>query len=318
MSQISLSSAIRTNLTSLKQTSSLMEQTTSRLATGKKVSTAVDNPTNFFAAQSYNDRAAGLSARLDGMGEAIQQVKAADNGIGAVKKVLSQMKGVVNDALANADSSARADLGKQFNELVKQAGTLAKDSGYAGINLLQGNQSRTVEFNEKIGGSTLKISGFNVQAAAADTSAAGELDAGTGSHSAFALSFDTDGTDISGIKSYGGADGTVGAHEIDWAAASYNDATGGLATVVSDIEKMEDKLKSQASKLASNLAVITEREDFTNKQIDVLQTGADNLTLADLNEEGANLLALQTASQLSVQSLSLASQQNQQVLRIIG
>src|SRR5690606_28356326 len=113
-------------------------QTTQRLATGKKVSRAIDNPTNFFAAQSYNDRANGLSARLDGMGEAVQQIKAADNGITAIRGILSQMKGVANDALSNTDAGERRALGEQFNELITQASNIAKDSGYAGINLLRG------------------------------------------------------------------------------------------------------------------------------------------------------------------------------------
>jgi flagellin-like hook-associated protein FlgL len=152
MSDVPLTVGIRSNLISLKQTARLTDRTTGRLSTGKKVASAVDNPTNYFAAINYNDRANALTGRLDGMGEAIQQVKAADNGITSVRGFLTQMKGVVNDALANSDSDARKELGKQFNELIVQVRDLAKDSGYAGINLLYDNKSRTVQFNEKIGG----------------------------------------------------------------------------------------------------------------------------------------------------------------------
>jgi len=80
---------------------------------------------------------------------------------------------------------------------------------------------------------------------------------------------------------------------------------------------MESSLKTQASKLANNLAVITQRQDFTNEAINILEVGADNLTLADMNEEGAKLLALQTASSLGVQSMSMASEQASNVLRIL-
>jgi len=121
MSDVTLTAAIRSNLLSLRSTTSKMETTTERLATGKKVSSAVDNPTNYFAAEGYNERADGLSARLDGMGEAIQTINAADNGITTLKGFLSQMKGVANDALGETDSNARGDLGKQFNELMNQA-----------------------------------------------------------------------------------------------------------------------------------------------------------------------------------------------------
>ena len=60
------------------------------------------------------------------------------------------------------------------------------------------------------------------------------------------------------------------------------------------------------------------RQDFTKAMINTLQTGADNLVLADTNEEAANMLALQTRQQLSQTALSLASQADQAVLRLFG
>jgi len=318
MAEVSLSAGIRSNLVSLKQTATLLDKTTKNLATGKKVGSAVDNPINYFAASFYNDCANGLSLCLDGMGEAIQQVKAADNGITALRGYLSQMKGVVNDALANADSTSRSDLGKQFNELIVQAGQLAKDSGYAGINLIYANESRTVQFNEDIDVSTLKMVGFNVSTSGGAANTAGELSASGvtgGDGTSYAISFDVGGSEIVGIKSFGSGVTAASASAVDWTASDYTD---NLADVVSSIESMESKLKTQASKLANNLAVITQREEFTQNHINILKEGAGKLTLADLNEEGANLLALQTAGQLGVNSLSLASQQNQQVLRLIG
>ena len=77
-----------------------------------------------------------------------------------------------------------------------------------------------------------------------------------------------------------------------------------------------DALRSQASKFGSNMSVVEIRQDFTKGLINVLETGAANLTLADTNEEGANLLALQTRQQLSSTALSLASQADQNVLRL--
>ena len=72
-----------------------------------------------------------------------------------------------------------------------------------------------------------------------------------------------------------------------------------------------------ADGIYSNLAIITQREDYTNKSIDILNNGADDLTLANLNEEGANLLSLQTSQSLAVQSLSIASSSAANVLNII-
>jgi len=77
-----------------------------------------------------------------------------------------------------------------------------------------------------------------------------------------------------------------------------------------------DSIRSFGSSLSNNLAVIQTRQDFTNDLINELQSGADKLTVADPNEEGAKLLALQTRQQLAVTALSLASQSQQSVLRL--
>ncbi|HWP14685.1 MAG TPA: flagellin, partial [Xanthobacteraceae bacterium] len=77
-------------------------------------------------------------------------------------------------------------------------------------------------------------------------------------------------------------------------------------------------LRSQASSLGSQLSVVQARQDFTKSMINTLQTGADNLVLADTNEEGANLLALQTRQSLSTTALSLSAQADQAVLRLFG
>ncbi len=78
------------------------------------------------------------------------------------------------------------------------------------------------------------------------------------------------------------------------------------------------KLRTQAAAFGSNLTTVQTRQDFTKNLINTLQTGADNLVLADTNEEGANMLALQTRQSLSTTALSLANQSSQAVLRLFG
>jgi flagellin-like hook-associated protein FlgL len=75
-------------------------------------------------------------------------------------------------------------------------------------------------------------------------------------------------------------------------------------------------LRSQSSSLASNLGVITTRQSFTTSLINTLQTGSDNLTLADMNEVSANMLQLQTQQSLGTTALSLSSQASQSVLKL--
>ena len=74
-------------------------------------------------------------------------------------------------------------------------------------------------------------------------------------------------------------------------------------------------LRTQASQYGTSLTSVQNRQDFTKAMINTLQTGADNLVLADSNEEAANMLALQTRQQLASTALSLASQADQGVLR---
>jgi flagellin-like hook-associated protein FlgL len=89
-----------------------------------------------------------------------------------------------------------------------------------------------------------------------------------------------------------------------------------INSTLDDLKGAIDTLKSQSAKFGSNLSVVETRQDFTKGIINVLETGAANLTLADTNEEAANVLALQTRQQLSSTALSLASSADQNVLRL--
>ncbi len=89
-----------------------------------------------------------------------------------------------------------------------------------------------------------------------------------------------------------------------------------ISTAIASIDDAIATLRSQAKTLASNLSIVSTRQDFTDKMIATLKIGGDNLTLADMNEEGANMLMLQTRQALGIQSLSMASQSAQQVLQL--
>lgn len=89
-----------------------------------------------------------------------------------------------------------------------------------------------------------------------------------------------------------------------------------IDTALDQITKATSTLRAQASEFGQNLSTVQIREDFTENMVNQLTTGADKLTLADMNEEGANMLALQTRQQLGINSLSLASQAAQSVLSL--
>ena len=91
-----------------------------------------------------------------------------------------------------------------------------------------------------------------------------------------------------------------------------------LDTRLQSLHTALGEVASQASDFGSNLSIVQNRQQFTNNMINTLKTGADGLTLADTNEEGANMLALQTRQQLSTTALSLAAQAANSVLKLFG
>jgi len=178
----------------------------------------------------------------------------------------------------NITSSVRSNLIQQYNDLRTQIDELAKDSGFNGLNLLQGDRL-TVVFNEKGGKnqSKMDIQGTNLTA------------------------------DNLGIVT---ANNTTVAGNTNF----QNDAD--LAKAADKLSGALTSLKSLSSTFGANLSVAQTRQDFTKDMSNVLTIGADNLVNADVNAEAASLLALQTRQQLSQTALSLSNQADQGVLRL--
>ena len=282
MSQITLTAAMRANLVSLQNTNELMGRTQERLATGLKVNSAVDNPTNFFAARAHNQRADLLNGLKDYISEAIQTVKAADNGVKAITSVIENLRSIVNqarNALNDANSGTLLNgLRDQYNEAIRQLNNFQQDASYKGVNFLVSGTTLTVNFNENAS-TSLVMNGFDATAS---------------------------GLGISGGTASGS--GTIATADLDTAAE--------LNGIESTLNAALATLRTRSSELAANLSVLTYRQTFITDMVNTLKDGATKLTVADTNEEGANMLMLQTRQQLGVTSLSLASQAAQSILRL--
>jgi flagellin-like hook-associated protein FlgL len=276
---ISLTSAMRANLLSLQNTVSLLNRTQDRLSSGKKVNSALDNPTNFFAAQQHTARANDISGRKDSMGEAIQTVKTASKGIDSITTLIQAAQGIAQAALSTSDTTQRAQYVTQYNAVISQINTLASDSGYRGTNLLIGN-TLSVKFNED-GSSSLSIEGFQATATGLTVGIVGQ---GSG-----------------GITT------------------SWSDATNGSLSINSALTQLSDatsSLRVKASALSSSLSIVQTRSDWADQMVATLKSGAGALTDADMNEEGANMLMLQTRQSLGTTALSLSAQNAQSVLKL--
>ena len=104
MSDIVLSAGVRSNLLQLQQTSDLITPTQTRLATGKRVNSALDNPINFFTAQGLSVRANDLNSLLDSMSTGINTIQAANNGITAITKLVQSAQALVSQAQQTTDT----------------------------------------------------------------------------------------------------------------------------------------------------------------------------------------------------------------------
>ncbi|WP_421951610.1 flagellin [Pelagibacterium sp.] len=174
-------------------------------------------------------------------------------------------------------NEVRAGLADQFRELRDQLDKLVDDASFNGVNLLRGDNLQ-ITFNET------GTSELNIQ-----TNIDGEAGASVNSTTL-------------------GIETNLQAEDLD------SDAS--IDGFMADVKSAINTVRSQASSFGSSLSIVENRQDFSKNMINTLETGASNLTLADANEEAANLLALQTRQQLSSTALSMASQQDQSVLRL--
>ena len=480
MSDVTLSSAVRTNLLSLQNTADMMSTTQNRLATGKKVNSALDNPTNFFTSSGLNSRAGDMNALLDGMANGIQTLEAADNGLTAITKTLESMQSTLRqarqdksfqtasydiaDGLTDAETlsfsggavgDTPVDIELGTAAVAATPATLAGSTAVANDAALQAFDTESITLTAEngdtvsydiTGASTLaeletelSASGFTaafnaddeleitradgvdftasgdgatslgiaatstdgVEAVAAASKTVDELVSEINNNSALEgkirasndngkLRIENQSTqdlDVDGATSAGIVDGTSsGANTIEGNTvragladqfnelrdqldkiaddASFNginllrgdnlqitfnetgtseiniqteggetinsgnlgvpttleasdlDSDTNIDNVLADVKTAINEVRAQSSSFGSNLSVVENRQNFTKNMINTLETGASNLTLADANEEAANLLALQTRQQLSSTALSMASQADQAVLRL--
>jgi flagellin-like hook-associated protein FlgL len=270
---------MRANLFALQKTDQALEVTQKRLSTGKKVNSALDDPVSYFTALAHEQRAGDLAARKDEMAEGIQTVKAADAGIESIRSLIAAAKSLATSALSGETTSDINTLMSQYHQVLAQIDTIADDSGYKGVNLLDSSNVTTqVKFDE-LGNSNLTMTGFDASSTGATLT----------------------------LMSY--ASGA-------WVSAGGTADKLQINSGISRLDAATRAMRTESSKLANNLSIITARQDYTQNMINVLKDGAAGLTNADMNEESASMLMLQTRQSLGTTSLSLASQSAQSVLRL--
>jgi flagellin len=295
--EVVLSRGIRTNLLSLQDHSANLEISQERLATGRRVNSAIDNPLNFFQADGLRKRGRDLSNLLDSLGISINTLQVTGKAIEGIQRLAESAIGILKNAASTTDNNIRNQARSSYQEIRNQIDQLVQDANFNGRNLLDGGvagpyDSRfdlRVSFNENLT-TQLDIKAINLNTSAT-TNAIGSTDARPVAFVARA------------------------------AITDYDSGAAGDANIQADLAFLQSyvsSIRGAASNFGINLTILQNRQQFTKDSILTLNVGADSLVLADQNEEGAKLLALQTRQQLSTQALSLANQADQTVLRLFG
>jgi flagellin len=399
MTGIVLSASVRQNLLSLQSTAELLSTTQNRLATGNKVNSALDNPTNFFTAQGLNNRSNDINNLLDSIGNGVQVLQAANTGLTSLQKLVDTAKSVANQVLqttvgystkASATTTvgvvgSAADLttggtttlqGKTviltpatgsaltltfsnvagagnvnsldaLNAAIGAAGigVTASISGTGFLTFTSGNDnaSQAITVAGGAAANTVQITGTTIAAAPVTAVA----DAGSQAIRANLLSQyngilsqitnTAQDASFNGINLLNGDTlkltfNETGKSTLSITGVTYGASGLGLGALVSGTDFLDSSsankaltalgaastaLRTEASALGSNLSIVQIRQDFSKNLINVLQTGASNLTLADTNEEAANSQALSTRQSIAVSALALANQSQQSVLQLL-
>lgn len=301
--RVTLSAAVRSNLLSLQNATRLIDTTQNRLSSGLAVAKATDDAVKFFQAKSLNDRATDLTDRKDSIDQGVSALESVLEATSAIEDLVSQAKGIFQ-SLASQSKAQRKSSQDQLVELVRQVQNLVNDSTYQGLNLLNSTSATlTVRFSEK-SDSKLDTNGVNFNASVFFKTTAG-ADISICKTTAIACI----------LSQLGGFVQTATAAGLSDAAnlASFNKF---VDKAVKNLESTINNIRSKSADIATNAAILRVRLDFTTEYVNVLETGAGKLTLADLNEEGANLVALQTRQQLGINALSFAGQAEQSILTL--
>lgn len=406
MADISLTASMRTNLLSLQNTQSLMDTTQERLSTGLKVNSAIDNASSYYTAQSLNNRASDLSALLDSMGQGIQTIQAANEGIEAITEFVEQAKAIANSARDAASKTDVKTLNAKFSDLTtsqtpktatgtslafevtRTDGTALDKSLEDAVDKVNAEldaadlQAKSLddyvaqvkkaieaggtEFAKivdiKVDDKTGKITftakaGYNIKATGAGDLAGLGKDPAAGTptndvtstvavntdRQKYALQFNEILTQIDNLAKDAGYKG-INLLQMNTLTVIFNEDRSSqievkgtdassvglmldeavnnwqtnedIETSIRQTEEAISSLRIMASDYGNYYSIVQNRQSFTKSLVNVLTEGADNLTLADMNEESANMLALQTRQQLAINSLSLASQAAQGVLQL--
>jgi flagellin len=301
---VALSIGMRNALYSMGSITDQQAIANKRLATGKKINDVLDGPINYFLAGGFDKSKGDLANLLDTQNIAQSTIQKTIKTIESISKLVESIQALARQARQSADDSedgVRETLGRQIADTLNQITNLTRDAGFNGKNLIgRTPDTLRIEWNAEVGGSLTYMDASGV-----DLRPNGALLLGT-----VAQGFVTTAGVAPLPDTFAWDDAT---------ATTWQNTVAGntqIDTLITSSQSALNQLESRASQFSVGLSILQIRLDYSKFQQKTLAQTSDALTLADVNEEGANLAALQTRQQLSVQALSLANQANQAILRL--
>lgn len=283
-SNIILGLATQQNLLSLQQITQEQSTTQNHLATGLKVASAVDDAVAFFQSQALQQRASDITTRNSAIDQGISSVTTATNAVQSVVALIQQLQGILSSAKTET-ASQRAASATQFSTLATQLNNLVNDASYQGLNLVNSTTSvLKLQFSQN-SSSVLKVNGYNLLVSKLVTA---------GAVAASLLATKLVGSKFSNVSN----------------------KTSKFDTAYTDLQTAVFKAQADAQALGGNVSFLQTRLAFGQQYVTTLSDGSNKLVVADVNLESTNLITLQTRQQLAIQSLSIATQSEQSVLRL--
>ena len=296
MVDVNLSKAVRSNLLSLQSTASSMAKTQERLATGLKVNSALDNPTNFFTASSLNSRASDMASLLDSMSNGIKTIEAADNGLSSITKTVESMQSTLRQA--RQDKSFKTSSYTVDSTTIGTASTktISFEGGAVGTSPV------SIDLNTVSAAATPATS-TGTTAVADDTALQGLSGAITLTAGSNSVTYTIDGTStIAGLESALSANGFTAAFDgsdnlvisradgVDFTAAGAGATALGVASSTDGVEavtgavKTTDALVQEINSNASLAGKIRASNDSGKLRIENLST--EDLTVTGVGTDG--------------------------------
>ena len=333
---ISLSSSMRNAINSMNDLQAQIDKSNSRLSSGRKVSSAIDDARAYFASQAFSNEADKLTGLLEGMSQARQTVDKVTKTIDGAIRLLSSADSLARQAQQSSVDSERIGYRDQVADLLNQTLRLFMDGGFNGKQIFIMDTTPNATYATAAtaaglgGGTAVEKAAYNnavltVNVNTATTSPAtivvNPIDvrfSSTSANGGLGITRTAAAANDTGFITAAAPGATVKVTTAQTTGVAWDTANNSaqITQFRTDVQAAMDALRAKSSAVGAQTSTIDIRMSFTRDVARINSQAADFLVVADVNEEGAKLSALQTKQQLAVQALALANRADQTILRL--